>query len=360
MLGAAYSALFGGVLIALLGVGSYWLFVNWGWLADPVYPALSALGVYLSGSLIVYIDSENQRQRIRSAFSFYLAPEMVKKLADDPDQLVLGGENRELTLLFSDIRGFTTISEGLDADVLISLINKILTPLSDAIMEHGGTIDKYMGDAIMAFWNAPLDDEHHARNAAIAALDMLARLRVLNETLKAEAQEKGETAPNIQMGVGLNTGICSVGNMGSEQRFDYSVLGDSVNVAARLEGQTKTYGVDILLGERTAEAIPEMALIEMDLIVVKGKTKPIAVFALLGDETTANSDHHKMVSAAQVAFVKSYRAQSWEEAKELLETCRQCGPELGVLHDIYAARIAEYQENPPPDDWDGAYVALSK
>lgn len=360
LLGAAYSAFFGGALIALLSFGSYWLFVHWGWLADPVYPGLAALAVYLSGSLIVYIDSENQRQKIRSAFSFYLAPEMVQKLTDDPDKLVLGGEKRELTLLFSDIRGFTTLSEGLDADVLISLINKILTPLSDAIMEHGGTIDKYMGDAIMAFWNAPLDDENHARNAAIAALEMLQRLRLLNQALKVEAEQSGEVAPNIQMGVGLNTGMCSVGNMGSKQRFDYSALGDSVNIAARLEGQTKAYGVDILLGEETARAIPDFACIEIDLIVVKGKTRPIAIFALLGDQTLANSEKFKSLASAQSRFLSAYMSQNWNDAGLHLTSCRQHAPELGILHDIYTARIADYRKAPPPQDWDGAYVALLK
>jgi len=360
VIGAAYSAILGGIVIAALALGSYWLFVNWGWLADPVYPALSALAVYLSGSLIVYIDSENQRQRIRSAFSFYLAPEMVQKLADDPGQLVLGGEKRELTLLFSDIRGFTTISEGLEADVLISLINKILTPLSDAIMAHGGTIDKYMGDAIMAFWNAPLDDENHARNAAIASLDMQKKLLVLNQTLQSEAAETGETYPEIQMGIGLNTGMCSVGNMGSEQRFDYSVLGDSVNVAARLEAQTKTYGVDILLGEETARTITDLACIEIDLLIVKGKSRPIAIYALLGDETMAGSQKFQSLLEAQTLFLNAYRSQSWNEAENHLSRCREFAPELELLHDIYASRIAEYLKAPPPENWDGAYVALTK
>ncbi len=359
-LNAAYSALLGGIIIAILAEGSYWLFVNWGWLADPVYPALAALAVYLTGSLISFIETEAQRQRIRSAFGFYLAPEMVKKLTDNPDQLVLGGEKRQLTLLFSDIRGFTTISEGLEADVLITLINKILTPLSDAIMERSGTIDKYMGDAIMAFWNAPLDDKDHARNAALAALDMLARLRVLNQSLKDEAKEKGETSPDIRMGVGLNTGMCSVGNMGSEQRFDYSVLGDSVNLAARIEGQTKTYGVDILLGANTAHAIKDMACIEIDLLIVKGKTKPVTIFALLGNETLAKSQTFKALAETQSQLLSAYRAQSWDEAETLLETCRKHAPELSVLYDIYAARIAQYRQTPPPDNWNGTYVALTK
>jgi adenylate cyclase len=359
-LSAAYTALLGGIIIAILAEGSYWLFVNWGWLADPVYPTLSALAVYVTGSLISFIESEAQRQRIRSAFGFYLAPEMVQKLTENPDQLVLGGEKRELTLLFSDIRGFTTISEGLEADVLVSMINKILTPLSDAIMEHRGTIDKYMGDAIMAFWNAPLDDKDHAKNAALAALDMLARLRVLNQSLKDEAKEKGETSPDIQMGVGLNTGMCSVGNMGSEQRFDYSVLGDSVNVAARLEGQTKTYGVDILLGEETAQAIEDMACIEIDLIVVKGKSRPVAIFALLGDETMANSQKFKSLIEAQAHFLSAYRSQNWNEAKSCLKNCRELAPELELLHEIYASRIAQYQKTPPSENWDGAYISQSK
>ncbi len=359
-LGAAYSALLGGGTVVILALGSYWLFVNWGWLADPVYPALSALAVYLSGSLIVYIDSEVQRRRIRSAFSYYLAPEMVQQLTNNPDKLVLGGERRELTLLFSDIRGFTGISEGLDADVLISLINRILTPLSDSIMVHRGTIDKFMGDAIMAFWNAPIDDPDHAKNAALAALDMLDRLRRLNETLRAEAISKDEKFRPIQMGVGLNSGVCSVGNMGSEQRFDYSVLGDSVNIAARLEGQTKEYGVDILMGEETANAIPELANLEIDLIIVKGKTKPIAIYALLGGEDLAQSAKFISLKKFQDQFLRAYRNQAWDEAETQLKACKDKASELATLYGIYAHRIREFRKNPPPKNWNGAYIAQSK
>ena len=181
-----------------------------------------------------------------------------------------------------------------------------------------------------------------------------------NYAFLLHSAETGETAPVIQMGVGLNTGQCSVGNMGSEHRFDYSVLGDSVNVAARLEGQTKAYGLDILLGEDTARAISGLAFLEIDLIIVKGKTKPISIFALLGDEIMAQSEDFKTLVATQAHFLKAYRKQSWEEAETHVKPCRKLAPELSLLYNIYAARISEYRTTPPPKDWDGTFVALSK
>ena len=217
-------------------------------------------------TLAGYIKEEAQKRQTRDAFSKYLSPAMVEKVAGDPSQLKLGGDQRDMTLLFCDVRGFTTISEQFDAVGLTSLINKLLTRLTNVILGKQGTVDKYMGDCIMAFWNAPMDDAEHARNGCLSALGMLAEIAPLNDRLEAEAVEEGRKHIPLQVGLGLNTGECVVGNMGSDQRFDYSVLGDTVNLAARLEGQSKSYGVDIVIGDATHKLVPDLATIELDKI----------------------------------------------------------------------------------------------
>src|SRR5207245_6929719 len=202
----------------------------------------------------VYRRVEAQRGEIRAAFGRYLAPAVIEEIIAHPDKLELGGEVRELTLMFCDVRNFTSISEHLSAVELTHFINALLTPLSEVILAHRGTIDKYMGDAIMAFWNAPLDEKDHHLNACEAALGMLERVDELNQAREQEAKEEGRPFIPLNAGIGLNTGTCVVGNMGSDQRFDYSVFGDSVNLASRLEGQSKEYGFPIIIGSRTALA----------------------------------------------------------------------------------------------------------
>src|ERR1700729_4587377 len=210
---------------------------------------------------------------------------MVEQLAKSPEKLVLGGEERRMTILFSDVRGFTTISEHYkdDPQGLTHLMNRFLTPLTNAIIDRKGTIDKYIGDAIMAFWNAPVDDAEHEANACDAALEMLARTEALNVELKREAEASGSLYMPLRVGIGLNTGPCVVGNMGSDFRFNYSVLGDTVNVASRLEARTKDYRLPLVIGSRTAErAKDKFTTMEIDLIQVKGKKQPEAGFTVLG------------------------------------------------------------------------------
>src|ERR1700716_4331825 len=234
-----------GGLFATLLVGTSWYFyTQHRLLIDFTYPLLSTTAIYLTLIFTSFVREQKQRRQIRSAFGQYLSPALIEQLALSPERLVLGGEEREMTIMFSDVRGFTTISESFKSDPqgLTALMNRFLTPLTNAILARKGTIDKYMGDAIMAFWNAPLDDKEHELNACEAALDMLERIDALNKIREVEAQESGITFIPINVGVGLNTGSCVVGNMGSDLRFDYSVLGDSVNLASRLEGQTKEYG----------------------------------------------------------------------------------------------------------------------
>ena len=306
-------------------------------------------------------EEKRQRAFINGAFTRYLNPSLVKQLAEDPARLQLGGEMREMTLFFCDIRGFTTISEKFDAQGLTRFINRFLTPMTDLIMESGGTIDKYMGDAIMAFWNAPLDDVDHAEHGCRAALRMRKRLVELNQAWEAEAIAAGQKHIPVNIGMGLNTGICCVGNMGSDQRFDYSVLGDDVNLASRLEGQSKTYHLDLVIGARTAGKIPMLATLELDSIMVKGKTEPVLVYTVVGDETVAAEPKFQAQKVEHDAMLAAFRRQDWDGATALIEKCRALTPPLMLgFYELYEERIADYRANPPPADWDGVYVAKTK
>ncbi|MEM7445846.1 MAG: adenylate/guanylate cyclase domain-containing protein, partial [Pseudomonadota bacterium] len=228
-------------------------------------------------------------------------------------------------------------------------------------LEHDGTIDKYMGDAIMAFWNAPLDDAQHAENACRAALAMRDRLALLNDEWRRAAEAEGREPRAINIGIGLNSGECVVGNLGSDQRFDYSVLGDAVNLASRLEGQTKTYATDIVVGESTREEAKSLAFVEIDQIRVKGRTAPARIFALVGDDSLASSSRFSDLKQQTDLLLDAYRRQDWAEARNCLAKCRELddGWVAGIC-DLYAGRIDDLQENPPGDDWDGVYTATSK
>lgn len=361
-LGAFWCAVIaaGGIVLAL-GVTA-WGFAAERILLDPITPAAAVLMVYLSASLVNYLQNEAEKLRVRSAFRHYLSPALVEQLAQDPSRLRLGGEMKDMTFLFCDIRGFTSISEQFKSNPqgLTSLINRFLTPMTDIILATGGTIDKYMGDCIMAFWNAPLDVPQHPAKACRAALDMFAELERLNARLEAEAREGGTTFIPLRIGIGLNTGEVVVGNMGSEQRFDYSVLGDAVNLASRLEGQSKTYGVDVVIGERTALGAPGFAVLEIDLIAVKGKTEAERIFALIGDESRRAAPEFTALAERHAEMLQRYRAMEWEEAAELAGQCRALAPGLAALYELYLERIKEYRQNPPGPDWDGVYVATSK
>ncbi|MFQ5955730.1 MAG: adenylate/guanylate cyclase domain-containing protein, partial [Kiloniellales bacterium] len=345
-----------------LGGASWYLFSQQGVLLDAAYPAVATFAVYGLLSFTNYAREEAQRRQIRTAFAHYLSPEMVDRLARDPDMLKLGGENREMTLLFCDVHGFTSISEKYDAESLTRLINRLLTPLTDTILKAHGTIDKYMGDCIMAFWNAPMENKEHALDACRAALSMIRRLVDLNAELEKEAAEQGQDFSPLKVGIGLNTGVCCVGNMGSEQRFDYSVIGDHVNLTSRLEGQTRTYRVPIVIGEATRQQAGDMAALEIDLIRVKGKAVPARIFALLGDEELAASPRFAALSQAHEAMLTAYRAQDWRSAREALEASREYsdGLEIGGLLNMYEERIDSYEADPPGQDWDGVYLATTK
>ncbi len=369
----AFAPLFGPVTLVAVGALFASLLVSVAWyfyteqrlLIDFTYPLLSTTVIYLTLIFTNFVREQAQRRQIRSAFGQYLSPALVAQLAQSPEKLVLGGEEREMTIMFSDVRGFTTISESYKSDPqgLTTLMNRFLTPLTNAILARKGTIDKYMGDAIMAFWNAPLDDREHQLNACEAALDMLERIDALNRQREIEAKAGGHAFIPINVGIGLNTGSCVVGNMGSDLRFDYSVLGDSVNLASRLEGQSKEYGFPIIVGSKTALAVKDQfAILELDFIMVKGKKEPEVIYAIAGRQDTALSEGFQRLRNLTIEMLACYRSRDWDGALDAIARGRRSddGHALGNLYKLYEARILGYQKTPPPEDWNGAYALLTK
>jgi adenylate cyclase len=493
LLGARWTILLPITVAAAMSFSSWYLFNRDGFLIDATYPTLATALLYL---LLVYfgqVAEERRRKAISRNFGQYLSPIVVKRMERDPNPPKLGGEQRDMTVMFVDIAGFTTISERFkgDPEGLTQLINRFLTVMSREVRDREGTLDKYIGDAMMAFWNAPTNIPDHAARACAGALAMVDGLVQLNNELAAEAQPlKGAANPGpvqtmshferlesdaqsgiaqaqyqlakayrdgagveqsvetalrwlreaadqgdaraqrnlglryvrgngvpkddrealfwltlaqqqldavtddraaaqsrlsspdvdavaarvaawqptlignrairLEMGIGLNTGLCLVGNLGSEYRFNYSVMGDPVNLAARLEAQTRTYGVEVIVSETTRDAAPGFAFLELDLIAVKGKTEAVRIFALLGTEAAAQSPAFQQLTEAQGQFLAAYRAQQWGKARELIKACRPLWDGLGELYDLYARRITIFEDDPPGADWNGVYVAHSK
>ncbi|ANL47416.1 adenylate cyclase family 3 protein [Rhizobium phaseoli] len=304
---------------------------------SPLGPTVAYISVVFGQAAFDYAEERRNKRQIIRAFAQYISPDLVKRLSNDPSQLKLGGERRTLSVLFSDVRGFTTIAETLkdDPEQLTGLINRLLTPLSDVVMDHGGTIDKYMGDCIMAFWNAPLDDPDHALHAVRAALAMQAAISRLNNQLEREAAALGRKPHVLKMGVGINTGECIVGNMGSNRRFDYSCLGDSVNLASRLEGASKNYGVALLLGEETARLVAvNYTVIELDRIIVKGRTVPSPIFTVV----------HKADAEALAAhedFIEAKYAGTLAPSDPVFDGLAADIPELAVYYAIVRDGLTE-------------------
>jgi len=378
-------ALIGGVVLALLApaasvlmlfasaalaaaafVAASWiLFSRYQMLFDATFPLIATLSVYMSMVLMGYFREQLDRRRIRSAFAQYLSPTLVEQLANSPQRLVLGGEERVITVLFSDVRGFTTIAETYKDNPhgLTTLMNRFLTPLTNAIMARNGTIDKYMGDAVMAFWNAPLDDPAHESDACHAALDMLERVDALNQEREREASTSGTRFVPIKIGIGINTGRCTVGNMGSDLRFQYTVMGDSVNLASRLEGQTKAYGLPILIGSRTAAAVAEQfALLEIDSIRVKGKTEAEVIYAIVGRADVAESPEFRSLQDHWAMLRVCYHKQDWTGALKMIDLCHCECERLGLvgLIDAYADRMRRLEQRSPTPEWDGVFTAETK
>jgi adenylate cyclase len=298
-----------------------------------------------------FVESRTKRQ-ITGLFGQYVPGELVEEMAEHPESVSMEGDSREMTILFSDVRSFTTISEGLDPKELTLLMNEFLTPLSRVVHRQRGTIDKYMGDCIMAFWGAPLPDVDHAKHAILAGIEMQATLKAL----QPQFRERGW--PEIHIGVGINTGRVSVGNMGSEVRVAYTVMGDAVNLASRLEGITKQYGVGIVVGENTRNVVADFVYRELDHVRVKGKDKPVAIYepiGLSGEVDKALRDELELFHEVR----RLYRKQDWDLAELQLLNLQRISPDT-ALYRIYAERVAHFRKNPPGDDWDGVFVFQTK
>lgn len=313
---------------------------------------LVVFGIFMIDIVFGYFFESRSRTHMNELFGQYVPPDLVTEMANDPTRYSMESEKRDLSVLFTDIRGFTTISERLDADELSAMLNRFLTPMTKVVHDTQGTIDKYMGDCIMAFWGAPVKNEHHATQAVRAGLGMLKALKKLNMALWKE------DIPEIAIGVGVNTGTMSVGNMGSRFRRAYTVLGDSVNLASRLEGLTKAYGVDFLVASFTVDEAPEFVYREIDRVRVKGKLLPVIIYEVVGEKDSVPNEEIARIKQWD-QFLKLYRAQQWVSARGVLNDLREQDPDR-VVYTLYAERIAAFIEEPPGEDWDGVYTHKTK
>ena len=320
---------------------SHLLYSQYAWLVDASCLLGGIVLVVLHAYGVKFVSEFLQKQQIKKQFGTYLSPDLVARLQRNPDLLVLGGDSRELSIMFTDVRGFTTISEhyGKDVQGLTRIMNRYMTAMTKKILENNGTLDKYIGDAQMAFWNAPLDNTQHARDAVRTALEMMVSLDEFNREITAEG------IPEFGMGLGINTDVVVVGNMGSDQRFDYTCLGDGVNLASRLEGQSKGYGVKIVLGTRTAELVKdEYDVFELDNIAVKGKTEGVVIYTLAKE----TPEHRE--------FLKLYYAGDWKTAITLIPTCVKANPKMEKYYECIMERLVAGK----PASWDGTFRATSK
>jgi adenylate cyclase len=341
--GAQFSLIGGVVALGLAVAGSWFAFSHFRMLLDPIYPSLAAVTMYIAIERTLRVASDKEKKFVRQAFGQYLAPELLARLESSPKAMELGGEARELTVMFMDVRGFTPISESLSATELVDFINKLMGPLSAAIQNELGTIDKYIGDSIMAFWNAPLDITDHPMRACRAALKMREAVQQLNDDdAFGFAGRETPFAPQVRIGIGLNFGVAAVGNMGSEIRFNYSAMGDVVNVAARIESTNKELGTDLLVSEEVATAVRGAALLEAGEILLKGKSRPTKLFALVGDETVSATAEFAELSRLHERLLRALAARDAREATTALEACRAIAPQVTLgLYDHFRGRIAE-------------------
>ena len=359
-LGASLGALVVLGAVGLVAGGSWLAFTHYGFLLDPTYPVLALALVYSAQTVLVFYREERRRAYIHSAFDRYLSPEMVRQIAADPGRLELGGEVREMTVLFADVRNFSGISEHLAPKQLIGFLIALLTPLCDVLLARKATIDKFIGDAIVAFWNAPLDDPDQYRNAARATLEMVSKLEALNAG-QHRAPDTAWPGP-VRIGIGLNCGQCCVGNMGSAQRLSYSLIGDTVNLASRIEGLTKLYGVPIAIGNALREHLGDFAVLELDQVRVVGREAPERIFALLGDETLAKDPAFLALRERHEPMLAAYRAGDWPGTSMHLEYLKEHAASFGLtqLYALYGERLAALSGKPPPQGWDGVFEARSK
>ena len=354
-----YVGLLSGVIaIGILYPISQYLYTHHLWLVDITAITVGVTLVLLHAYGVKFVSEFLQKMQIKKQFGSYLSPDLVAKLQKNPELLVLGGEEQELSIMFTDVRGFTSISEhyGKNVQGLTKIMNRYMTAMTKTILENDGTLDKYIGDAQMAFWNAPLDNTKHCKDAVKAALEMLGSLDGFNK----EIAEEG--TPPFGMGIGINTGDVVVGNMGSEQRFDYTCLGDAVNLASRLEGQSKNYGVLIVLGAITAERVEgEYFTLELDCIAVKGKKEGVTIYTVFYNPTPSEMAEWKHNREVHDLMLEYYRKQEWNKATALIETLKgKFAGQMDHYYNLWLERIEEMQNAGLPKDWDGIYRATSK
>jgi adenylate cyclase len=339
-------------VLLLLIAFNFWVW-SVGNLVLPLASALLAvIGVFIANMSYGYFVEARSKRKITGLFGRYVSPALVEEMSKHLDEVSMEGDSREMSVLFSDVRGFTTLSEGMEPRELSELMNEFLTPLTQVIYEHRGTVDKYMGDCIMAFWGAPLADNDHARNAVLAGLEMQQRLAELQPRFRSRKW------PEIKVGVGVNSGRMSVGNMGSEIRVAYTVMGDAVNLASRLEGITKQYGVAMLVGEQTKAHCPDVVFRELDRVRVKGKEAPVAIFEPIGLHGQVERSQLDQLRLFQ-EVLRTYRVQDWDRAEMSLLNLVRIAPATPI-YEIYAKRIKFFRANPPGRDWDGVFVFETK
>ena len=347
-----WTALLGFVATGAMIYVSWIAFTQHGVLLDPVVPSLSSGFVFLAAVGQLYGQKRQQVNEIRSAFGRFVSPAVVARLAEHPENLQLGGLQRDLTLMFCDLRSFTTLSEGFSAVELTKFLNEYLTPMTNVVLKEMGTVDKYMGDAIMAFWNAPLDDPAHGVHAVRAALEMRETLADLNIQWRKRAEQAGEEFRPVKFGIGLNTGECCVGNLGSTLRFDYSAIGDEVNVASRLEGSSKFFGVDIVASAATREEAREFAWLEIDKVQLKNKTRSVPVYALAGSAEYASTEEFKSLLARHEEILEAYRSRRFADAMHMAADAGKFAPlEIRGLYYFYQERFAELAAHDLSDAW---------
>jgi len=342
------------VLLFFIGYAALYLFNTHNFLLAVISPVLAVLGGYVASTVYHFVLERKQRLLIKTMFSTYVNPTVVDELLKDPEKLTLGGERKELSVLFSDIEAFTTFAERMPSQHLVELLNDYLSAMTEIVFRNNGTLDKYEGDALMAFWGAPIPQNDHALRACRTALEMQQVL----VAIRTSWHEMGRPAVNVR--VGINTGEMTVGNMGGQRRFDYTVIGDSVNLASRLEGANKTYKTCIMVGERTYELVRHVILgRELDLITVKGRSEPIKIYELLQERNGPLSPELAQFLAIYSAALELYHERAWTAARQNFEEALRYRPG-DCTTQIYIERTTLYETAPPPPDWDGVFLMATK
>jgi len=350
---ALWGALIGISLFFAFVLTSNQLFQKQGIWVNQTYPLFNLVLTYLMITGYRYMTEERERKKVRGAFQYYLNASVVEQMLKDPEKLKLGGEKKDLTVLFSDIRGFTSISEHMTPERLVKFLNEYLTKMTDIVFKYDGLLDKYMGDAIMAIWGAPLDQSDHPLRACYTALEMVEELRLLQHKWATEGM------PRLNIGIGINAGPMVVGNMGSERRFDYTVMGDSVNLGSRLEGLNKLYGTNIIISEMTYERVQgEILGRELALVRVKGKDQPVKIYELLSRRAKTLPEQKALAEEFQAALGE-YRNRNWETARKIFQSILERYPADGPAR-LYVERCQTLEKTPPPEDWDGVYTMTTK